>query len=56
MIAGFIAWQQAALMMVGTAIGGYSGAYYTRQLKPEWVRRFIIVIAWGITSYFFIRR
>ncbi|MEH1836945.1 MAG: sulfite exporter TauE/SafE family protein [Nostoc sp.] len=52
-VVGVIAWQQAVLMMVGTAIGGYSGAYYTRQLKPESVRRFIIVIAWGITSYFF---
>ncbi|KAB8335357.1 sulfite exporter TauE/SafE family protein [Scytonema tolypothrichoides VB-61278] len=55
-IAGVIAWQQALVMMVGASVGGYSGAYYARQLKPEWVRRFVIVIAWGITCYFFLRK
>lgn len=55
-IAGAIAWQQALLMMMGASVGGYSGAYYARQLKPEWVRHFVIVIAWGITCYFFLRK
>lgn len=55
-IAGVIAWQQALVMMVGASVGGYSGAYYARQLKPECVRRFVSVIAWGITCYFFLRK
>ncbi|MBO3464443.1 sulfite exporter TauE/SafE family protein [Aetokthonos hydrillicola Thurmond2011] len=54
--AGLVAWPQAVLMMFGTVIGGYSGAYYSRQLDPQMVRRFVIVIAWVITCYFFLRR
>jgi hypothetical protein len=53
-VAGVIAWQQALLMMVGTAIGGYSGVYYGRQLEPELIRRFVIGIAWVITCYSFL--
>lgn len=33
-----VAWPQALLMMVGTAVGGYSSVYYAGQLKPrQWV-------------------
>ncbi len=55
-LAGVVAWPQSVLMMLGTVIGGYSGAYYSRQLDPRLVRRFVIVIAWGITCYFFLFR
>ena len=54
--AGLVAWPQAVLMMFGTVIGGYSGAYYSRQLDPRLVRRFVVVIAWVITCYFFLLR
>lgn len=55
-VADVIAWQQAIIMMLGTAIGGYSGAYYARNIEPELIRRFVIVIAWIITFYFFLRK
>jgi uncharacterized protein len=55
-VADVIAWQQAVIMMLGTAIGGYCGAYYARNIEPELIRRFVIVIAWIITFYFFIRK
>ncbi|MER3494709.1 MAG: hypothetical protein C4323_22200 [Mastigocladus sp. ERB_26_2] len=54
-IAGVIVWQPAVLMMLGTVIGGYGGAYYARRLKQDLVRRFVIVVGFIITCYFFIR-
>ncbi len=49
-----VAWPQAVLMMVGTAVGGYSGVYYARQLKPRLIKRFIIGVGFGMTCYFFL--
>ncbi len=43
-------------MMLGTAIGGYCGACYARNIEPELIKRFVIVIAWIITFYFFIKK
>lgn len=56
LIAGVVAWSPAVLMMVGTVIGGYGGAYYARQLKPHLVRRFVIAVGFGMSCYFFLHR
>lgn len=53
-IANIVAWPQAVLMMVGTVVGGYSGAYYAQYLKPSLVRYFIIIVGFVMTCYFFI--
>lgn len=49
-----VAWPQAVLMMLGTVIGGYAGAYYAQKLHPHLVRRFVIAVGFGMTSYFFL--
>lgn len=50
-----VLWSQAALMAVGALIGGYSSAYFARQLHPTWVRGFVITVGCAITTYFFIK-
>ncbi len=54
-IRGVVLWPQAILMIIGTIIGGYGGAYYARQLDPRLVRWFVIIVGFALTIYFFIR-
>lgn len=54
MLAGVIVWTQAVLMSVGAIVGGYLGAHYARQLDPTLVRRFVIVVGFCMTTYFFL--
>ncbi len=54
-IAGTVLWPQAVLMILAAILGGYFGAYFARQLDPQLVRRFVIVIASVLTIYFFYR-
>jgi len=54
-LAGVVYWAQALLMIVGAVLGGYFGAYYARKLNPLLVRRFVIVVGFVMTAYFFIR-
>ena len=53
-IAGVIVWQPAVLMILGTVIGGYGGAYYARRLNQDLVKRFVILVGFIMTCYFFI--
>ena len=53
--AGVIAWQPGIIMVAGAIAGGYLGASSARKLDPLWVRWFIIVVAWIMTVYFFVR-
>jgi uncharacterized protein len=55
-LAGAVLWPQAILMIVGSVIGGYGGAYTARRLDPRQVRRFVIAVGCLMTIYFFIRR
>ncbi|WP_413173725.1 sulfite exporter TauE/SafE family protein [Anabaena azotica] len=55
MFAGLIAWHQAILMAVGGSLGGYFCAHYARRLDPRFVRIFVIVVGFSMTTYFFIR-
>ena len=54
--AGIVVWPQALVMMVGTTIGGYSGARYARQLEPMWVKRFVTTVGFAMTGYFFLHK
>jgi len=54
-VARAVIWPQAALMIVGAAIGGYGGAYYAQKIAPERVRQLVIVIGFGMSAYFFVR-
>jgi uncharacterized protein len=53
---GAVAWGPGVLMVVGGTLGGYAGASIARKMSPVWVRRFVLVVAWSMTAYFFVRR
>jgi uncharacterized membrane protein YfcA len=50
-----IVWPQALLMLVGSSVGGYGGAYYAQKMNPQHVRWFVILVGFGMSTYFFIR-
>jgi uncharacterized membrane protein YfcA len=52
--ADLVAWPQAFLMMVGTVIGGYGGAYYSGYFNPSLVRTCVSVVGFVMTGYFFL--
>jgi uncharacterized protein len=52
---GAIAWAPGLVMVAGGIAGGYSGAFVARKIKAGLVRTIVIVIAWVMTTYFFIR-
>ncbi len=53
---GAIYWSQGLLMVVGAVIGGYGGAYYAQKIDPKQVRKFVIVLAFGMTAYYFAKQ
>ena len=50
-----IEWRYGLIMMAGAIVGGYLGAAYARRIDQRWLRGFIMVIAWTMTIYFFVR-
>jgi uncharacterized membrane protein YfcA len=52
---GAVVWPQACVMICGAIVGGYGGAYYARQIAPSSVRAGVIVIAFTMTAYFFVK-
>ncbi len=54
-VANAVIWPQAILMIVGTIIGGYSGAYFARKIEQKWIRYFVMVVGFAMTIYFFMR-
>ena len=53
-VAGAIFWPQALVMVAGAIVGGYGGASVARKLDPKLVRRFVIVVGFVTSIYFFI--
>ncbi len=49
-------WPQTIVMIAGSLLGGYFGAYYAQKTKPEHVRMMVIVIGFVLTAYFFARQ
>jgi uncharacterized membrane protein YfcA len=54
-VAGAVLWPQATVMIVGAVLGGYGGARLAQKLNPTWVRGFVIVVGFSMTTYFFWR-
>jgi len=54
-IAGTVVWLPALVMVVGAIAGGYGTATFSRRLDPKQVRRFVIVVGFTMTLYFFVR-
>jgi uncharacterized membrane protein YfcA len=53
--AGKVAWEPGLVMVVGATFGGYYGATIARRMNPVWIKRLVLLIAWGMTVYFFLR-
>jgi len=53
--AGIIAWPQAAVMIVGSILGGYWGAVLAQRVSPETIRSIVMAVGIGMTIYFFVR-
>ena len=53
---GIVSWPHAAVMIVGGIAGGFGGASLARRLPPARVRRFVMVVAYTMTLYFFLKQ
>jgi uncharacterized protein len=54
-IAGAVVWPQAIVMIVGAIAGGYGTATFVQRLDPKLVRRFVMLVGFAMTIYFFVR-
>jgi uncharacterized membrane protein YfcA len=54
-VAGTVDWGPAAVMIAGGILGGYAGAAAARRVSAQSVRVLVLVIAWTMTLYFFVR-
>lgn len=53
---GLIHWGLAWPMVLAAIAGGYAGARVARRLPPSYVRYAVIVIAFALSAYYFIRQ
>ncbi len=53
---GLVKWDLAWPMAVAAIVGGYAGARVARRLPAKYVRYAVIVIGFGLSAYYFIRR
>jgi hypothetical protein len=49
-------WEYAWPMVITAVIGGYAGARVARRLPAQYVRYAVIVIGFGLSAFYFIRR
>jgi uncharacterized membrane protein YfcA len=49
-------WPETVLMVVGSILGGYFGAFFAQKTKPEYVRAIVIVIGFTLSIYYFSRQ
>jgi len=54
-VARAVAWGPAVVMILGGTAGGFLGAKIARKLAPATVRKLVLVVAWGMTIYFFVK-
>ncbi|HXN30453.1 MAG TPA: sulfite exporter TauE/SafE family protein [Polyangiaceae bacterium] len=54
-VAGAVQWAPGIVMIAGGITGGYAGASIARRVDAKVVRTLVLVIAWGMTAYFFVR-
>jgi uncharacterized membrane protein YfcA len=54
-LAGAVRWGPGVVMIAGGITGGYAGAALARRVDPKRVRVVVVVVAWGMTLYFFAR-
>jgi uncharacterized membrane protein YfcA len=52
---GVIVWVPGLIMVAGAIVGGYYGAFLARRFETRVVRAIVIVVAWTMTAYFFVK-
>jgi uncharacterized membrane protein YfcA len=52
---GAVEFQVGVPMLLAGIVGGYWGAIAVKKLNAEGVRRGILIYAWGLTAWFFVR-
>ena len=52
-LAKVVVWHPAMVMMMGSIVGGYLGAWYAQKLNPRHIRQFVIFVGASMTAYFF---
>lgn len=52
-LAGMVSWSFTLIMLIAATAGGYFGAIMARRISPRWLRRFIVVVGFGLSIYFF---
>jgi uncharacterized membrane protein YfcA len=55
LVAGAVRWAPGSVMIAGGITGGYLGARLARKVDPKRVRGLVVVVAWSMTAYFFVR-
>jgi hypothetical protein len=53
--AGKVTLAATAPVAIGGIVGGFGGAALAQRLEPKLVRRFVLVVAWALTAWFFWR-
>lgn len=48
-------WPQAAVMILGSVIGGFFGAHYAMKVSSLWIRWTVILVGASMTIYFFVK-
>lgn len=54
-LGGLIAWPQAAVMMVGSTVGGYAGGRLAKRVNSDYLRAFVIAFALVLAIVYFFR-
>jgi hypothetical protein len=54
-VARAVYWKQGIPMILGGIVGGYVGAHYAQRVPQVWIRRFVVLVGAGMTSYFFVK-
>ncbi|HVW27796.1 MAG TPA: sulfite exporter TauE/SafE family protein [Polyangiaceae bacterium] len=54
-VMGKITWAPGLWMLGWATASGYGAARFSRRLDAAWVRRFVILVAWAMTAFFFFR-
>jgi uncharacterized membrane protein YfcA len=53
---GLVRWDYAVAMAAAAIAGGYVGARTARRLPPVYVRAAVVVIGFGLSAYYFLKR
>lgn len=54
LFSGLVDWQAAAIMVLAAIIGGYVGAHYAQKMPKIWVKKFVVLVGFAMTIWFFV--